>query len=363
MDRIVDEYEMVTIIENFINSDIDNYVVGAPVGTSLIHLILKTVIRHCSLDKIMIIDCIRDYTLLTEANTQTMLKKNPNYRPAISRIHYSSFGCYISTPNSLEGNQILCGREGYQNMFLCNEKMKDKHFAIILDAHTIPKEELDALVDKLDCKSISVVDPYDIGGESYYNIPIIHETYCHMSPHVIFARNLYGIPSVYATNSKRYDYKVEKIKSLTRTIGAQPKYTYVSNSQSLFDQVDERQRKARPAKNHRFIIDDPRYREIYPGMISDGNTLLVVDRIEMNGNVDFRVWNDSRTFKHPFVVHPVSSEIPLILKPADLISPEMCTHHRFKTVCLVIDKNHNMTNKELYSIFKSCREIVVMEYK
>lgn len=363
MDRIVEEHQMAELIENFMMSGKKSFVVGAPIGTYLEHIILTVATRFCSLDKIMIIDSIRDYTLLTNTTNENIMKKNPAYIPPVSRVHYTTFGDYRPTTNSLEGNMILAGRQGYENRFLCNKLMQYKHFAIILDAHTIPKSELDKLVDALDCKVLIVVDPYDIGGELYMNIPIIHETYCHMSPHVIFTRKLYGIKSSYGLLSKKYDYKIEKIKSLTRSIGSQPKFTYVSNSPGLIEQIDSRQRLARPAKNHRFVVDDCRYRELYPGLISDKDTLITVDKIDIHGHTEFKVWNDSKPFTHPYVVHPVSSEVPIILKPADLITPEMCTHHRFKTICLVMDKNVSISKKELYSIFKSCREIVVMEYK
>lgn len=227
----------------------------------------------------------------------------------------------------------------------------------IIEAHLIPRDALRMIEEEFVGLIIELVDPYDVGGEDYTNVPTIVQSWYKLSLTTSYARSLYGIDTPYC--DKKLKSIISQKKLSKRSVGKIDTNQYISNNAEYVNEIRVKQLQQAFRKNQKIICCDNRINLI---MDNTGKRLsFTKNAIGIFTNVPrifvptVRIHSTKFMYYGRFNYEKNGTEI--LVQPANIISTLEASHHRFQSSVLVMDSS--ITKRELYSIMKNSNNVIL----
>lgn len=346
--------EMIDLIEShFGNAWGGNKVltVGGIVGTNIFKHVMHVCLKYHNFHKILVIDGCQDYVGLP-------------VKPIRNYIYYLNLFESIEIPSPEKLSHpfykfLLEPTPGYQIIIL-PQLLYNYEAVVINNAHLIPENYLNAITSQFSGRIVCIVDPLDMYGERYADVPVIYDSLTKQSALHALARSLYHLDSRAIDRKVNSDFK--KIKMSHRSIGKIDTMQYVTNSNKILEEIQMKQMQSLPRRNQKFIVLNPdiqRYTDQQGLSIPIGNgTMLSIASIT-RPLMKVRIHSSISTI-HAMLSY-LNKRTGLHVKPANIISIEDMCRHRFHTTCIVLGEEP-MTNRSWYSIMKNSNIVNIVDY-
>jgi hypothetical protein len=239
---------------------------------------------------------------------------------------------------------------------------------IINDTHLIPNIYLDAICQNFIGKIICIVDPFDIYGEAYSNVPTVVDSFNKITPINALARETYGIDT--RIINKKAKGIISTTKMGIRSIGKIDNKQYITKDPEIIDTVRHKQLRVPIRKNHKVLVTgDSLYESLNSNSVTKHNvvtknSMIVVDTVQTKPLMRLRIYSSSRTFygdlvyiDEPFVRHKCN----ILCKPANILSVDESAYHRYKHSVLVSTDSSHFTPRERYSILKNSMNLTIVK--
>lgn len=353
--NIVEIYEMIDIMDEFINSNNKQIYVGGCVNTNIRDIVLEAASSRYMPYEILIVEGCQDIV--------EMMNRYP-YDKTRHIFYATMFQTFVV--NGVNGYNefkpsILQPKPEYRT--LINTFMISKFKCIIVaDAHLIQQEYINALTNTFSGQLIYVVDPFDINGEKYSHVPTITDSLTKVSLINALARSVYDI------DSRAIDYKVkcevvEKKSMSKRSIGKIDNNQYISDDEDLIEIIRMKQINSKFRKHHKMIVSGDK---IYQCQSEYGNivtlnkdSMFTIQTSSENPMIKLKLHYSSYTFMQDisYMNDPPTHMIPV--KPANIISINEASKHKFVNSVLVL--THDLVDKSIkYSMLKNSMNLTVI---
>lgn len=325
--------------------------VGGIVGTNIFKHAIHACLKYHAFHKILVVDGCQDYIGL-------MRKPLKNY------IYYLNLfeSIEIPSPEKLLHpfyKFLIEPQPGFE-IVISAEKMYPYEAMVINNAHLIPKPYLSAMQKFFHGKIVCVVDPLDICGDSYIEVPTLYDSLTKQTPLHAMARSMYNIDTRAIDRKIKSDFK--KVKVQKRSIGKIDLTQYVTNSNRIIEEVAMRQMQNAFRRNQKFIVGNPDiqyYRDQNEQTIAVGaGTMLSITNVTkplMKLRIHSSVSNIYANISY------IRANAGLLVKPGNIISIEDACKHRFQSSCVVLGEEP-MTKRLWYSIMKNSNTITITDY-
>lgn len=347
--------QMIDLVEDFVDESEwygrKTLTVGGIIGTSIFKNVINAVIKTKSFEKILVIEGCNDYIGL-------LRNPIPNY------VYYMELIRSIEVPNI---NHIINPSErnliepspGYQYQ-ITDTIFKHYQILILNNAHYIPAKFRDAFKSIFCGKVIEIVDPFDIYGTEFMNVPTLIDSLSRQTANIAFARSLYH----YDTRS--IDRKVKsnftKIKMQRRSIGMIDDKQYVSNDPSVVEYIRDKQLRAQFRKSQKFIVKQQSCMLItdqdeQPHVI--GQDMMFSIMVASKPLMKIRIHSSKTTaFTSLSYYEPTTA---IHVEPANILAVNEYALHRFNNVVVVLGAEP-ITTREWYTFLKSGVNISITDF-
>lgn len=350
----VDISQMIDMIEDHFDVKWNSnklLTVGGIAGTSLFKYAIQSCMKSTPFDKILVVDGCQDYIGL-------LRKPVPNY------IYYLDLFRSFEIPNLTTlmnpyDRPLIRPIPEYQ--LVLDESMIVRYDALIVqNAHLIPRELLDAITTNFRGNVLHIVDPNDIYGELYPNIPTLYDALTKQSGLIAFARSMYGIETRSVDRKVRCDFK--QVKMNRRGIGKIDDKQYITNSETVLQAIREKQLQTQFRRNQKFLVAHKHVQ-----FMNDQNGVPIV----IGPNAMLSIMTASKPLMK-LRIHSSTRQVysslsymegaaGLYVKPANIITLEEAMHHRFTSVVMVLGEEP-MTVRQWYSLMKIANIISITKY-
>lgn len=356
--NIITESEMIDLLNDYLDSSsLKPMIVGGIIGTDLFQYAIDAATSYTKFEKVLVVEGIQDFIGLHE------------------KIAYGNHRFYAEL---FENRLVMVPRDktSLESFFLKDpvEKVPTINTAIhanvmiINDAHVIPENYLKQLIYGHRTKVICIVDPFDIGGEPYANVPTIVDTLHKLPNLMIRARGVYNIDS--RAMDKTVSSILDKAKVQPRSVGRIDENQYITNDDNLIKLVHDRQRE-QPFKKHqklmirdKYIIhsvvkDDSLIRHDFPltehSMITIAQTGVNMLYLRM------RVWSSKAYIYAKPTYDKIGTAGNIHVDPANVLSVHDAHYHRYKHAIYVPNGVASLTRRECYALLKSTTHLTIAE--
>lgn len=358
LEMVVEEYEMIDIINSYLNkSTFKPIILGGIAGTSLFDHVLNACLEMFSYNRICIVEGIQDVI--------GMKKQSDDHW---NHYFYAELFTNRMIQNqrdtsSFESFMRECSRFVKVPMIMSERVISSFDIIIINDAQLIPDEYLNQL--KSLCKKVFIlVDPFEIGGERYFNVPTIIDSLKRLPLLISRARALYDVETRAYDKNMNSTFDTGKISK--RSIGKLGDVMFVSKDVNVIEYARNKQFVAPSKKNHRMMIMDNhviRSAEISThthSIVTKYSLVQVLNYSKISGLYTFRIYASSRTLMATasYDMNDIKSRAHVI--PANILTPEQVRHHRFKHLTYVAG-NENLTVREMYTLMKCTKNLLIVE--
>ena len=354
LEMVVEEYQMIDIINTYLNSiTFKPIILGGMIGTSLFEHVFNACMEQFPYERICIIEGIQDYI--------GMKKQNTNY---LNHFFYAEG--YIN--KTIMNNEFPFSLDSYmynhkdyikEPKLLFERLLYSYDVFIINDAHLIPEEYLIQLKN-LRKKMFILVDPFDINGERYYNVPTIIDSLKRLPILVARARALYNV------ETRAYDKNAQSsfntIKVSKRSIGKLGDTMYVTNDKNIIEYARNKQLVAPSKKNHRMMVMDTyvarslQLTSDQHAVVSKYSMIQVIQQHRTKGIYNFRIYASNNTLINTMSYDMNNPKVGLHVIPANILTPEQVAHHRFKNV-VYVHGSCEPSVREMYTLMKCTRNL------
>ncbi len=325
--------------------------VGGIVGTAIFKHAIHACMKYHDYHKILVIDGCQDYIGLLR-------------KPVFNYVYYMSIFRTVLIPHidklQNPAYHFLVELQPGVQIQINEEKIFYYDAIIVNNAHLIPKMYLDALDQYFHKKILYIVDPLDLTGESFSTVPTLYDSLSKQTTLVAMARSMYGIGTRAIDRKIPSDFK--KIKMPRRSIGRIDATQYVTNSEVILNQINEKQINSNYRKNQKFIVAS---NQIHMFRTIDELPVVVGPRTMFSiSNVTrplmkLRIHSSTKQF-HALISYR-NTQNALYVKPANILKISSAIHHRFQTINVVLGEEP-MTNRLWYAIMKIANHINVIDY-
>lgn len=358
LDMIVEEYEMVDIINSYLNKPTNKPIIlGGIIGTSLFEHVFNACMSTVPYDKICIIEGIQDIIGMRKLNDNhwnhyfyAELFTNRYMQNTRDRSSFESFvkerPPYVKTP--------LLMTERIMNAF---------DLFIINDAHLIPDSYLSQLKD-LRKKMFILVDPFEIGGERYFNVPTIVDSLKRLPTLVARARALYDV------ETRAYDKTqstFETGKASKRSIGKLGDRMYVSNDPDIIRYARNKQHVAVSKKNHRMMVMDEhvirsiaKQHSSVHACVTKYSLIQAIQYSKASKLYTFRIYGSTNEIMATMSYDMDDPTARIHVIPANILTPDLIRHHRFKHL-IFAPGDVDVSVREMYTIMKCTKNLLIVE--
>lgn len=368
--NIIESNEMIDLLDDFLSdnnsmiksSTASKLVIGGMIGTNLMNDALNSALAYYSLNDILFIQGCQDYIdLLNEKNCQVYNQY----------IYYAELFTEVMIDSIVQHDpfkpRILNPTNEYKKII--NTQILQNYSVIIInDTHLIPDAYLDTICQNFIGKIICIVDPFDVYGESYSNVPTVVDSFNKITPVNALARETYGIET--RIINKKAKGVISTAKLGIRSIGKIDNKQYITKDPEIIDMVRHKQLRVPIRKNHKvFVTGNALYESLNSNSVMKHNvvtknSMVLVDTVQTKPLMKLRIYSSSRTFygdlvyiDEPFVRHQCN----ILCKPANILSVDESVFHRYKHTVLVSTDGSHFTLRERYSILKNSMNITIVK--
>lgn len=346
--------EMIDLLENHFSPKWGSeqvMVVGGIAGTAIFKHAIHACMKSYDFQHILVVDGCQDYIGLLR-------------KPVHNYIYYMDM--FMSEPiPSLEEKMRPFHKfpmemlGGYR--YHIQENLIYQYKAMIINnAHLIPDEFLSAIHKYFPGVILEIVDPLDLNGIDFHNIPTLYDSLTKQSPLIAMARSMFGIESRAIDRKVRGDFK--QVKMSRRSIGKLDANQYVTNSPMILKQIQDKQIQSQFRRNQKFIVDSDEIR-----IVSDQNnclatigpkTMLSIMTVS-KPLMKLRIHSSAREFYSTLSYR--NTQKSMYVKPANILSIDDAIFHRFQSLVVVLGEEP-MTNRVWYSLLKIANTITIVNY-
>ena len=350
---ILEISQMIDLIEDHFSPTWGNQktmIVGGIVGTAIFKHAIHACMKYYDFNAILTVDGCRDYIGLLR-------------KPMHNYIYYMDlFRTKTIPPIETIGNpfkrHVIEFEEGYVPMI--EESYMNKYKAMIIhNAHLIPENMLDAIQKYFSGKILCIVDPLDLYGAEF-DVPTLYDSLSKQTSMVALARSMYDIDTRAIDRKIKCEFK--RIKMQKRGIGKIDSNQYITNAPNVLSQIREKQYASQFRRNQKIIVKSKSFTmlndqngapiTIGPGMMCSISTVS-------KPLMKLRIHLSTKEFYANLSYHPNRNS--LYVQPANIISLEDATLHRFQSIVIVLGEEP-MTNRCWYSLMKIANTISVVDY-
>ena len=325
--------------------------VGGIAGTAIFKHAIHACLKYHDFTRILVVDGCQDYIGLLR-------------KPILNYVYYIDLFKSIPIP-ALEVQMQPFHRfpmemiSGYQ--YQLNESFISHYDAMIINnAHLIPDSFLKAFELYFQGKILHIVDPLDLNGIDFHGIPTLYDSLSKQTSVIALARSMYGIDTRGIDRKIKCEFK--KIKMSKRGIGKLDTNQYVSNSNEILKQIQNKQLQSQFRKSQKFIVASEEIRFVYD---QNGNTTAIGPNSMLHilsvtkPLMKLRIHASMKDVYMTLSYQP--TQRALYVKPANIMSIDDIVHHRFQSIVVVLG-DEPMTNRTWYSLLKIANQINVVEY-
>ena len=353
--NVVEIYEMIDIMDEFINSNNKQICVGGCVGTNICDIVFEAVSSKYMPYEVLVVEGCQDIVEMM-------------YKFSCDKTRHIFYATMFQTfvVNGINGYDefkpnILQPKPEYQTII--NESiLKQFKCIIVRDAHIIPREYITALTRTFNGQLIYIVDPFDINGEKYSNVPTITDSLSKVSLIIALARSVYNIDSRAIDN--KVPCNVSEKKSISRrSIGKIDNSQYISDDEELIKTIRMKQIDSKFRKHHKMIVTG---NHVYQCKGEHGNlitlnkdSMFTVQTASENPMIKLKLYYSPDTFMQDvsYMDDPPRHMIPV--KPANIISVHEASKHKFVNSVLVL--THDLVDKPTkYSMLKNSMNLTIV---
>ena len=357
--NVITESNMIDLLNDYFDSEcIKPIVVGGIVGTNIFQFALDAATSYTEFERILIVEGIQDVIGLH------------------ADIMYGNHKFY----GELFDNRLINvprDKSSLENFFSVADPIRHvpvlkpnirANVMIINDAHMIPKEYLDQILTGCRIKVVCIVDPFDINGEGYSNVPTVVDTLHKLPNLMIRARGVYGVES--RALDKSTSSILDKVHLTQRSIGKQDENQYISTDEKLIKLVQNRQRENPFKKHQKLIVRD---KHIIHSAIKDESLIKhdfpLTERsmltITQAGNnmlyLKMRVFS-SKAYVYAKPTYSMTGNSGNIhVDPANILSLEDACHHRYKHAVYTPGSISALDKRECYALLKCTNHLTIVE--
>lgn len=357
--KIIEINEMIDLMSRFMKDSASrNLIVGGLVGSHPLSHALEVATETFDFEDILILEGCPDFCYVNKP----FVKNYIPYYYALTNIYTGSINNDIPFGGYLLHKRI-CTKLVVNEPFI--RKFK---FVIINNAHLIDLVYLDAIVKAGSWKCITIVDPFDVGGEHFLYAATIVDTLEKQSPVIGFARKLYGY-NTYIDKKIPGDIKAGKITR--RGVGKIDGRMHVCDDIDIVNEANQLQIKRPFKRGQRLFVTDNILEEVMDDSkerhIIAKNSMLVIERAISGNSIPnyLRIYHSRNVFRG-FVRYYTSGSIganayDLVVKPANVLHINDSIYHRYMNT--VVSQSKGLSKRELYSITKNSVNMILCDVK
>lgn len=360
------------LVDFFHSVDVKVIEVGGICGSPLLRTVLDTSTVYCRFEDILIVDGCPDiiYMKKAEQNVANHIyyKNLFTYKPiAGDEVFPFDPYCLKRRPKTEEYHIVM------------NNKFIDKYSLLIINnAHLIDKLYLDAFIDYFRGKVILCVDPFDMFGETWINVPTITRSFRKVPNIIGMAREIWDIETDMINKAAKGGVYYGKIRR--NSIGSNTKYMYVCDNEEVINQARKKQSVYNIRKDQRWLITDSRimmYQDSdkFTHHLSNGDLIVAGTQNVHNARQSFRIFKSSKwiwmnvreddTNKHTY--HDFVCGVPDFHKtkvvPGNIIDTKTMALHRFGSLIYIDTDDSTLTRRKMYSLMKNSITLTVCKIK
>lgn len=358
---VIELNELIDMTTNFFyNHSHKSMVIGGIVGSHPLSHVLDVATGITDFTNILVIEGCMDFTYIPKRMIQ-------NYVP----YQYLIIDQYVSSLSEPEPFQVRLWEQRLPTVKAIETKfLRQFDYVIINNAHLIDAQYVQGFVDLCRNKCVVIVDPFDIGGEHFSNVPTLIETLEKQSPIVGMARRLYDIPT--RMIDKHVPGNVVSGRLNRNGIGRSDGRMYVSNNIPIVEEASSKMRKQPFRHGQRYFVTDEHVHIIYDTEAKTHhhimkNAMLIMQRATSSTNQHIvRIYHSKQNLKmyleYDHIQHHVNEyDYHIQVKPANVLSTQDARYHRYLNTALI--PTANITNRELYSVMKNSVNLTICEVR
>lgn len=344
-------YEMIELIDDFINDNTKSVLaVGGIAGTDIFKMVIDSALGRYDLPEVLMIDGCHDNIGLIKNSV-------------VHYIHYTHLFLDCMVPpleaSSIYVPKILQPKPQFE--IRIDPGLLTKYRCIIINnAHLIPTGMLNAIVNNARsfAKVCIVVDPYDINGDNW-SVPTVVDSLSKISPMLAMAREWVNVDT--RSIEKRIKGSMSEVKINRRSIGKIDDKQYICNDPNILDTVRHKQLQTPFRKNQKVIVTDKRINttidkdEERSALFT--NAMCVIMSPVSTPMLRLRFYNTNKICYSALSYLDDGLSGTVKVKPANIISAYESSYHKYNTA--VVIGVENMSKREVYSIIKNSRNVII----
>lgn len=348
--NILEIYQMIEYLEDFFSSSRrQQLVIGEISGALLFKHVIDATTKFYPFTNILVVEGCQDYIGLMKDPLNNHLFYAEMFVDEVcdSLILYDPFKPSILNPKT-----------EYYKIFR-SEQFSKYDIMIIRDAHLIPKGYLEAIYMNFSGKIVSIVDPYDIGGEVYFGIPVLTDTINKLSPINAMARSVYNVDTRCVDRSIKGT--VTDVKLSKRTLGKIDDKQYITIDRSVCETIRSKQLQSNFRKNQKVLVTSDRLYtcqdEHKMWRTVTGNSILIIQSSSVHPVMKLRIYSSKTIIGGDLTYSMTAPTYMIQCQPANILMIEESAHHRYNHSVLVYDDD--ISKRQKYSILKNSNNVTI----
>lgn len=328
--------------------------VGGIAGVGVFSHVLTESLMHIPFEKMLIVEAIQDIIGLHD---DIIINNHYFYPELFDNEMYTSLPDY----SSLEGFLKRGDHIGYY------PKLRTSFHAdliIINDTHLIPDRYLTQILNNSLTKIICIVDPFDIHGERYCNIPTVIDTLHKVSYLTSLARNVYDIETRAIDKNIASDYKQGKVSK--RSFGkSSMDVQYTTNDEALLKFANDRQIDSGFRKGQKLMVmDEHIVHSVTHHNPADSKHEFALTKYsllqipQMLSNSDYMRLKIYHSKIYVYGRPTYYNDGNIHVKPANALPVDDIVHHRYKHL-VYVHGDGILTKRQTYAMMKSATHLTV----
>lgn len=355
--NIIEINEMIDMLEDYVNTNRNSavpFAVGGMAGTMIFRHVIDAVLSaHYKFSEVLIIEGCQDYIGLSKT------PYNNNY------IYYADLYDDIYDNPIIPYNPWLPEIYNFKPSMhrMLNSSIIDNYNVIIINnAHLIPPDFINDITYNFSGKIISVVDPFDMNGEIFTNVPCITDTLNKVSPIVAMARSSYDVDS--RAIDKNIPGRITEVKKINKkSIGKIDDKQYITNDAYLCDIIRSKQLQSPFRKNQKLFVTSNfiniNINESKRGHSLTKNSMCIIESTAAP-LMRLRIYSTKINYYGDvsYSNNPPISKIQVV--PANILMIDQSAYHRYNHSALIL--NDDIGLRERYSILKNSNNLTIARY-
>ena len=369
--NIVEINEMMDQLVDFFNikfSRCEQHVmtVGGICGSPLLRTILDAATAYTSFDKVLIVDGCVDYVYMQKKDKHIV-----NHVP-YKNLFQDVFTCEepFDPFNLKKVSTVKAVEKVIDHQFL-----QAYDVIVIYNAHLIDIEYVQGLVSAFYGKVVIAVDPFDVGGEMWIDVPTIIRTFNKVAPMIALARNAWGVETDMINKQARGGVFNGKIRR--SSIGGLQDRTYVTCDKILIEQVRAKQNMKQIKRNQKFIITDKRTMiavdsDKFRHHISYGDILVAGTQSVNNVRSPFRIFHSNQIVylnlrrdipnESEYAIEGSTAHL-MNAVPGNILDVDIAKRHKFGNLLFIQTDGFITDIRTMYMLMKNSLTLTVCKIK